>query len=823
MNTVTLVTISTILYLVKTNSWHCYTKKDGQLLQNTGVVTWEIPINIRTLVKAVETLSEDIGESDDDKVMMTYTHENTSLDIPNQPSESITLARSKCLARHQKSATLSDILSSRIYEKYRTLSSISYFMEKESGLTCSISQLESGDKCWNKISEVANENKLKIDIEGMKKHLEKHKMGILQIKNKEVKLTSDPNKHILPCVSDAKNKPQGKWEVLRANYLRPQYKQILKKLENLRRQLDSMEKVKVNSKRNKRSLFSSIFGLAGASETKEIRKALRTELGNQQEMATNMEAMLRSQLKMAERVENEHNILFKIKEEEEHLETSLKEITIFLENALANTSDATSKNHQDTAILMRFTTLSQRCNNLEKMIDTVTDIIHCPFSRCVPILDDFLSRNNIGTPITYLMIAETLKTEFKNGKVKVILKNITIESSNMLSIKCIPFLQGTEPVKLDYKGKFAEKGGLFFQIDQECHYSHGQTFCEHIAWKRDNCLASILLNQTVNKGECNKNIIQDTRTEQDFSYTDGKLEIYSKTQGEISINSGAVEFKSKLKTGTNFFKLGGRKYTIRTNFLQFSCGNNMEVKIEGEVTIPSQEKIEVKDIARIDIGQLVEYEEKLPHLSVNMTSEAIKVNRTIPHPAIIFLSEPSQSWYVYVVISSILLLLASTILYCKFRHCCTKNKGKKRVETKTDFEEQINLIPIPHSNMTLVKHGCVNEIQAAIDGTPYYWTGSRWRNGEGDIADGISEPPYYLRTQLSTHQGGVEVSFKNKKPYINLKGFKNTFWDKQKQMYCIEESTGKSRILPEYTSPKPDENTLKLLSQAEAEYKVNKK
>ena len=81
-----------------------------------------------------------------------------------------------------------------------------------------------------------------------------------------------------------------------------------------------------------------------------------------------------------------------------------------------------------------------------------------------------------------------------------------------------------------------------------------------------------------------------------------RLEIYSKTQGEISINSGAVEFKSKLKTGTNFFKLGGRKYTIRTNFLQFSCGNNMEVKIEGEVTTPSQEKIEVKDIARIDIG-----------------------------------------------------------------------------------------------------------------------------------------------------------------------------------------------------------------------------
>ena len=109
-----------------------------------------------------------------------------------------------------------------------------------------------------------------------------------------------------------------------------------------------------------------------------------------------------------------------------------------------------------------------------------------------------------------------------------------------------------------------------------------------------------------------------------------------------------------------------------------------------------------------------------------------------------------------------------------------------------------------------------------IEGQPFYWTGSNWKNAEGCLVDGIKEPPFYLRTQLSTHNGGLELSFKNEKPYINLKGYKETFWDKQKNMYCIEEQ-GKVRTLPEYTAPKPDDKMLKLLTQAEAEWRVTKK
>ena len=122
-------------------------------------------------------------------------------------------------------------------------------------------------------------------------------MGILKVENNNLQLTSDPDRHILPCISDKGNKTKTKWSFLIEIYLKPHYKQVSEKFKNLKRQLEDME---TKPSREKRSLFSSIFGLAGASETRELRKALKTELSNQEEMASNMAGMLRSQIQVAE-------------------------------------------------------------------------------------------------------------------------------------------------------------------------------------------------------------------------------------------------------------------------------------------------------------------------------------------------------------------------------------------------------------------------------------------------------------------------------------------------------------------------------------------
>ena len=825
MNNKEVVLISfLLLHQVTTGARHCHTEENGQLVKNTGTVVWEIPIDINTLETAVRTLGQDLGSRESDKLTMTYTSGSKIINIPTHPSESITLARSKCLAKHQKSATIKDILSSKVYEKYSTLSTISYFMEKEKGLTCNLDTQKNGEECWTDINTMAENYKLGLDIEKMKTHMKEHKMGILKVEHNKLKLTSDPDRHILPCISDRGNQTTTKWSVLTEIYLKPHYKQVSEKFKNLKRQLEEMER---QQRREKRSLFSSIFGLAGASETRELRKALKTELSNQEEMASNMAGMLRSQIQVAEKIEDEHKILFKIKREEEKLETSLKDITIYLEQALANTSDANTENHHSITVLMRFVTINERIRNMEKMIDTLTDIIHCPFSRCVGILDDVMSRNNIGTPDTYLVIAQTMRTEFEQGKVKVILKNITIESDRIIKIRCIPFNQGQNTVKLDYKGHISIGNQGYFQTNEnDCHRTHGQTLCENIVWHRDTCL-DMIVNQATEEDECNDHLIEDNTTKQDFTFNNDTLEIFSRHHGEITIQSGAVEFKSELNPGTNVFKLGDRMYNIKTDTLQFSFGSPLTVTLEGSVTMkPQKDNLIESESARIDIRQLVKIEQEIPHFSLNLTTSDIEINRTLPHPAVIFLTEPEKSWYVYLLLLLIILCPLGIYIYCKVKNSsCTRRKQVREIEGITprgDIEEKIELIQVPHSKLAIIKHGFCSEITASIEGQPFFWTGSNWKNSEGSLVDGIKEPPLYLRTQLSTHNGGLELSFKENKPYINLKGYKETSWDKQRNMYCIEEH-GKLRTLPEYTAPKPDDNMLKLLTQAEAEWRVTKK
>ena len=828
MNTRELLVILVLIHQVLTGTKHCQTQEKGQLVRNTGTIVWQIPININTLGGAIKTLGQDLGKDDHDNLMMTYKAGNKTINIPTHPSESITLARSKCLAKHQNSATMTDILSSKVYEKYRVLSSISYFMRKEKGLTCSLVKQQNGEKCWTDIEKLAADHNLRIDINKMKEHMKEHNMGILKVKDHSLEFSTDPDKHILPCISESQDREMTKWGVLREAYLRPHYKQVSEKFRNLKRQLEEMEKQQTETNRGKRSLFSSIFGLAGASETKELRKALKTELSNQQEMASNMAGMLRSQIQVAERIEEEHRTLFKIKKEEEKLETSLKDITIYLEQALANTSDANTENHHDITVIMRFVTINERIRNMEKMIDTITDIIHCPFSRCVGILDDVMARNNIGSPDTYLMIAENMRTEFEKGKVKVILKNITVQSDRIMKIKCIPFRKGQETVKLSYKGHIAIGSQGYFQTNKiDCQNSHGQTLCENIVWQKDTCLDMIFKDQPVENEKCNDYLVVDNTTKQDFIYNNETLEIFSRHQGDITIQSGSVEFKSKLHSGTNVFKLGNRMYNIRTDKLEFSFGTSLKVSLEGSVTMTPQKNTEMEsDIARIDIRQLVEFEQDIPHLSLNLTSQHLEINKTLPHPAVIFLTEPEKSWYVYLIIFLAITCPLGTFIYCKLRHSsCTNRRQVKEIAgitPKGDIEEKIELIQVPHANMAIVKHGFCSEITASIEGQIFYWTGSNWKNSEGSLVDGIKEPPFYLRTQLSTHNGGLELSFKNQKPYINLKGYKNTNWDKQKNMYCIEEH-GRMRTLPEYTAQKPDDEMMKLLTQAEAEYRVTKK
>ena len=427
-------------------------------------------------------------------------------------------------------------------------------MEKKTGLVCNLDTQQIGEECWKTIKRLGSEFKLEVNIEKMKNHMKHKKMGIITVKKNKLELTSDPSSHILPCIKEDGNRTTTtKWGVLSELYLKPHYNQVYKKFLNLKRQLFG------ERRRSKRSLVASILGLAGAQETQELRKALRTELSNQQVMGSNLAKMLRAQIQVAEKLEAEHKTLFQIKKEDEKLETTLQDITIYLESALANTSDANTENHHDISALMRFVTVSERLKNTDTILDTLLDIVHCPYSRCVGILDDVMARNNIGSSETYLMIAETMRTVYTQGKVKVIMKNITVQSDRTISMKCIPFKQGKDVVKLEYKGEISiTKQGYFKTNADDCRQLHGQTMCSNIIWEKDECLDKLLKNQPLGDDDCKDHLISDNKTQQDFIFTNNTLEIFSRNHGDIKIQSGAVEFKSKLNPGTNVFKLGDR-------------------------------------------------------------------------------------------------------------------------------------------------------------------------------------------------------------------------------------------------------------------------
>ena len=73
-------------------------------------------------------------------------------------------------------------------------------------------------------------------------------------------------------------------------------------------------------KHNKRSILSSILGLAGSDETEELRKALKVELQSQRNTNKAVEGMLREQILTAKAINRDQKLLFSLKSHENKLE-----------------------------------------------------------------------------------------------------------------------------------------------------------------------------------------------------------------------------------------------------------------------------------------------------------------------------------------------------------------------------------------------------------------------------------------------------------------------------------------------------------------------
>ena len=122
--------------------------------------------------------------------------------------------------------------------------------------------------------------------------------------------------------------------------------------------------------------------------------------------------------------------------------------------------------------------------------------------------------------------------------------------------------------------------------------------------------------------------------------------------------------------------------------------------------------------------------------------------------------------------------------------------------------------------MTLENLGFCKEIVTLQKGKKYFWSGSSWRDQNNKMEPSFREPPSYLLGELKTYSGGSMIGLKENVPYIHMKGFPETNYNRALGCWEIS-SEGNTRTLPSYAAPRPKEDTLQKFRRTIVEHKTN--
>ena len=172
-----------------------------------------------------------------------------------------------------------------------------------------------------------------------------------------------------------------------------------------------------------------------------------------------MEKMLRTQIKQAERINEENQKLFEIQAEEEGMKNSLMELTEYLETAMTNTTKNSHSLDQKVMTMLHYTSTMTRIDNLMTKVETLLDLVHCPYGTCTRIIDELSAKHNIGNIKTYPLIGELLYVEATSDKIIITLHNITLQEGAVIKVKCLPFMVQGEQVKTHIEGTYQVNTG----------------------------------------------------------------------------------------------------------------------------------------------------------------------------------------------------------------------------------------------------------------------------------------------------------------------------------------------------------------------------
>ena len=809
-------------------SKHCSIQEKGFLAQSNGKVIWSTPIHLKLIEEQLNSIQKEVEY----KQQSTDTHEvnwdgrTFTFSIPVEADNSITLARGKCMELEGHSSSLENILKSGLHERYTRLTSVSFLMKTKNGIKCNINGKESETKCWRQVEDIRRKYNMKTNTSNMRAFLETHQLGLLNTKGSEIVMTTGM-KCRLPCITSTKaGKSQTKWSLLRDNYLKPIAERAVKILKRIKKA--------THDKRRKRSLFSSIFGLASAAETENIRAALRVELDNQQRTNKAMSNLLRNQIKTAKQIRKEDKILYKLETEELKLEKEVDSLKSFLEKAFSNNTEMTTRLQQDNMAILKAFTLSQRLTNVENQLSTILDILHCPAGRCKRILEEVMEEQNIGEKDTLNLIADLVQTHYNKDRIEVVMDNIT-KTDRVVHLKCIPFLTSNQTVRLKYNHEIAINKKGFYTLPPTCIRTIGLTLCpQQMTYFKDKCLESLIHKRMANN-HCGSSVVGDRQTIQDFISDQAMLHVYSRVKDKVLITSENFQERSELNIGINTFQLKKSEVEIETSHMYFKVGRDNDKQLTSEtITLakydPKQEgNITEQSNVNIDTAELENI--MIPKLSLDTNMDKFELSETIlPNPTLVFLSKPEESWYVYLVmvVSALTMLIGMTI-YCKCKKkLCFKMRHGNRVRVsenrtrESESEEQIRLVEqIPkYCEMTLENLGFCKEIITLQKGKKYFWSGSSWRDQSNRMEPSFREPPSYLLGELKTFSGGCMVGMKENNPYIHMKDFPETNYNRA--LGCWElNSEGTTRTLPSYAAPRPKEEILHKFRKTLIEHKTN--
>ena len=810
-----------LLVLSGTKSKNCLIEEIGYLATDKGKIIWQTPLHLELIETQLKALKKEVGykHEDSEKHNVQMDGKAFTLYVPVSSTDSITLSRGKCIEIHAHSASAENILKSRINEKYDTLTSISFVMKTNKGVKCNVFGKESESDCWKQVENLGKKYNMETNISNMVDFLNKHELGLLNTKPGKLFLTTGVGSK-LPCIKDQEDKkPETKWKLLRDNYLKPKTLKAEKILKRIKQAAKG---------RSKRSLFSSIFGLASAAETQTLREALKVELNNQKSTNKAMTSLLRNQIKTAKQIKKEDQVLFNIGKHELELENEVSSLKEFLENAFSNTSEISTRQHQDILTILKTFTLSERLQTLEQQLATILDIIHCPSGKCKRILEEVMEEENIGDSDTFNLIANLVKSRYSKERIEVEMRNITKESK-VINIRCIPSLDKTtnKTIKLDYNHNFAvnKQRNRFYKLPKTCIRTLEIFFCpEQQMYSKDKCLEH-LLNKEPTEGECNQRQKEDQTTKQDLIADKTSFNIYTRERDMIRIKMADFEEKAELKEGINTFNVERDEYEVQTSEIYMKVNNHKNKDLASETIFISkfdpkyEDSITEKEGMKMDMRKLKHTKIATMNLGENLQFELSNVE--IPHPALVFFSTPEDSWYIYALFGVVpTITVALVIGYCKCKKkCCFRHKHRKikksesktreSTESESEEEETKLMFQTPkYSEMVLQNLGFCKEIVSEQSGKKYFWNGSSWRDINNKVAPAFREPPSYLIAELKTYSGGCAVGIKNNKPYIHMKNFPETIFNRVTGSWQIFSKEGMARTLPSYASPRPDEETL---------------